>query len=329
MTAHCEVAPVIVDSSLLPVASRGALRSQCVTRILMRPLMRHLRLTPRGLVFLRFITDLPTRFTRLVPGTRVEMVRTDGVRGEWVSAPGVRRDAGVILYVHGSAFVILSARSHRALVSRISDRTGVPVFSVDYRLAPEHPFPAAADDVAAAYTYLIGEGFEPNNIVIAGDSAGGHLGVDLALTLARSGASTPAGLVLLSPLMDLTLARAAAQEEHLQDPLISAADCRRLIDLYLADADREDARIALDIADGVDFPPTLIQAGGNEMLRADAQHLHDLLAAHGATAHLQIWPQQAHVFQASLGLPESAAALRQAGMFVHHVLHHVSATTGG
>lgn len=295
----------------------------------MRPLMRHLRLTRPEIAFLRFLTDLPTRFERPVPGTRIEIVHTDQVRGEWVTAPGVRGDAGVMLYMHGSAFVILSARSHRALVSRLSELMGVPVFSVDYRLAPEHPFPAASDDVAAAYRYVIEQGHEADKMIVAGDSAGAHLGVDLALQLARSGATRPAGLVLFSPLIDLTLKLAVEQETHLRDPLITAEDCRRLIDLYVGDADRTDPRLRLDL-DGVhEFPPTLIQAGGREMLQGDAVHLHGLLTAAGVDSYLQIWPNQAHVFQSAPGPPESAAALQQAALFGRHVLQSFSSRSEG
>lgn len=321
MTIGHQEEPVVVDSALLPGASRAASRSQFVTAVLMRPLMRRLRLTRRGVAFLRVVTDLPTRFARPIPGTSVEVVRAGDIRGEWVRAPGVGDSDEVVLYMHGSAFTILSARSHRALVSRLSESTRLPVFSVDYRLAPEHPFPAAADDVAVAYRHLVGLGYAPGKIVFAGDSAGGHLALGLALTLARSREIPPAGLVLLSPLVDLSLGLATTQEAHRPDPLVTAADCRRLVDLYIAGSDRSDPRITLTLDDVVAFPPTLIQAGGNEMLRADAQHLHHVLSAHGATSYLQIWPGQAHVFQASLRLPESVAALRQAASFVRHVLH--------
>ncbi|NKY60073.1 alpha/beta hydrolase [Nocardia flavorosea] len=320
MTRDRHTAAVIIDDSYLPAPSRAALRGQWLTRCTIRPLMRRLPLNTAGIALLRAITAAPAKFDRTVPGTRVEQIRQGHMRGEWVTAPGVPKRGPVVLYVHGSAFVILSAGSHRGLVSRLSDRTGIPVFSVDYRLAPEHPFPAASDDVVAAYGYLIEQGYDPESIVLAGDSAGAHLCVDLALQLARAGKPRPAAMVVFSPLIDLTLASAVWQERSLRDPLITAADCRRLIDLYVGTADRTDGRLTLTF-DGIsDFPPTLIQAGGNEMLQADAVHLHDLIRSSGVPCHLQIWPGQGHVFQGSPGLPESVSALRQAAHFICHVL---------
>ncbi|WP_439030935.1 alpha/beta hydrolase [Gordonia terrae] len=292
--------------------------------------MRRLPLSPIGVAALRAIVAAPSTLDRVVPGTLIEPVRSGAVRGEWVAAPGVRRDGPVILYVHGSAFVLLSARSHRALVSRLSDRTGLPVFSVDYRLAPEYPFPAAAEDVRAAYDFVLGRaGVDPDEVIVAGDSAGAHLGIDLTSELARSGSRTPAALVLFSPLIDLTLALASEQEKLTPDPLITAADCRRLIDLYVGDTDPTDPRLAFTFDDVDGFPPTFIQTGANEMLQADARHLHRSLSATGAASTLQVWPGQAHVFQASTRIPEAAAALRAAATFITEVLASTSTTQRG
>jgi len=163
---------------------------------------------------------------------------------------------------------------------------------------------------------------------VAGDSAGGFLAVDLALQLARQGEPLPAGLALFSPLIDLSLQLAANQEPLTPDPLIAAHDCRRLVDLYLADADRNDPRITLTFKNVERFPPTLIQAGGHEMLQADARHLHALIQASGNTSYLQVWPGQAHVFQAMSQLAESQAALREATLFLGWVLQHRSTPCG-
>ncbi|WP_238421901.1 alpha/beta hydrolase [Gordonia sp. 'Campus'] len=315
----------------LPPASAPARREQMLTRLTVRPLMRRLPLSRTGVAALRAIVAAPSTLDRVVPGTRIESVHNGPVRGEWVAAPGVRRDGPVILYVHGSAFVLLSARSHRALVSRLSDRTGLPVFSVDYRLAPEHPFPAATEDVRAAYDFVLGRGSvdKPDEVIVAGDSAGAHLCVDLALQLVRSGSRTPAGLVLFSPLIDLTLGLATEQETLTPDPLTTAADCRRLIGLYVGDTDPADPRIAFTFDDVDGFPPTFIQTGANEMLQADARHLHRSISATGTAGILQVWPGQAHVFQASTRIPEAAAALRAAATFIVEALASTSAAQRG
>ncbi|MEZ0365250.1 alpha/beta hydrolase [Mycobacterium sp. pUA109] len=317
--------PPILDDGALPPASDAALRGQAMSRALMRPFVRRLRLTPSGLRLLRVLTGAPNRLIRPVRGTTIRQVRSERVRGEWVTAPGVHGTGRALLYLHGSAFTLLSASSHRGLVSRLSDRTGLPAFSVDYRLAPEHPFPAASDDVMAAYRYLLDNGIDASDVAVAGDSAGAFLAVDLTLQLARRRAPLPAAVVLFSPLVDLTLQLAAAQEQLSPDPLVSARDCRRLVDLYVGGADRTDPRLTVTF-DGIDqFPPTLIQTGGHEMLQADARHLHALIRASGSRSYLQVWPGQGHVFQAMTSLPEASAALREAALFLAWTLRR---TTG-
>ncbi|ORA99939.1 hypothetical protein BST33_12720 [Mycolicibacter minnesotensis] len=300
----------------MPRASAAARLSQIVPRRVLRPLVGRLPFNAAGLRLLRMMTDAPARLARPVPGTLIDAVQQPGLRGEWVVAPAVRDSGRVILYLHGSAFTLMSARTHRPLVSRLSQRTALPCFSVDYRLAPEHPFPAASDDVMAAYRHLLAQGYRAADIVVAGDSAGGFLAVDLALQLARTDEPLPAALALFSPLVDLSLQLAADQERRTPDCLVTAADCRRLVDLYVGSGDRSDPRITMDFASVQRFPPTLVQAGGNEMLQADAQHLHRCIQASGNTSYLQVWPGQMHVFQNMSALTESATALRQAALFI-------------
>ncbi|WP_243773895.1 alpha/beta hydrolase [Actinomadura barringtoniae] len=226
-----------------------------------------------------------------------------------------RGEGGVVLYLHGSAYMLASARTHRGLTSRLSVMTGLPVFAVDYRLAPEHVFPAAADDVRAAYEWLVRQGFE--RIVVAGDSAGGHLAVDLALQLRREGRPGPAALVLFSPLVDLTLRQAMRRERERRDPMISAVRARRLVELYTSAADPGDPRLAFTFGPDDLLPPTLIQAGGAEMLAADAEYLAGLIRSSGGECELEIWPDQMHVFQAMPVLvPEAGPALARAASFV-------------
>ncbi|WP_278258123.1 alpha/beta hydrolase fold domain-containing protein [Nocardioides convexus] len=170
--------------------ARGSLRSRIAaeaTSRTLRPLTTLVPASPRGVRFARrLVAGSLAVFGPGLPGSRVvRVVRPAGSgptpRGEWVRGPGAEREDAVILYIHGSAYTICSARTHRGITSRLSQRTGLPVFACDYRLAPRHRFPAAADDVRAAYDWLIGEGHDPSRIVLAGDSAGGHLAVDLAL----------------------------------------------------------------------------------------------------------------------------------------------------
>ncbi|HET7689016.1 MAG TPA: alpha/beta hydrolase [Nocardioidaceae bacterium] len=248
---------------------------------------------------------------------RVERPASSGptVRGEWVRAPGARREDAALLYVHGSAYALCSSKTHRGITTRLSARTGLPVFSCDYRLAPHHAFPCAADDVRAAYDWLLGEGHDPSRIVVAGDSAGGHLAVDLALELIREGRTPPVALALLSPVLDLSLSLAATRERMQRDPMISAARAARLVDLYVAGNESPRLRFSFDGA--ADFPPTLVHAGAREMLVGDATELARLLEECGASCRLEIWPDQMHVFQAlTRVVPEAEDALENIARFL-------------
>lgn len=242
------------------------------------------------------------------------------VKGEW-ARPVTPRPDGVVLYVHGSGYNLCSTRTHRPLVTRLAKQSRLAVFSAEYRLAPKHVFPAAADDVARAYAWLLGQGWRPDQIVVAGDSAGGHLTLDLALELRRSGAPMPAGLALFSPLADPTFGLCRQREQALADPMMSAEGARRLVARYLGETDPGHPRLTHVLAPDEALPPTLIQAGGAEMLAADARHLHQMLLASGTDSRLEIWPGQMHVFQAApRAVPEADQALRRAARFLVNAL---------
>jgi acetyl esterase/lipase len=269
-------------------------------------------------------------------GTRVERVdeRTPAgsrVVGEWVRAHGAEPFGPVLLYVHGSGFVLCSTRTHRGLISRLSQHTGMPAFASEYRLAPRHRFPKAADDVRAAWDHLLSSGLTADQIAVAGDSAGGHLAVDLTLQLLREGAAPPAALALFSPLIDTSLALAAERDKRHRDPLISAAGARRLVARYTDGVEPAHQRLALPLAEARTFPPTLIQAGGAEMFAADAEYLHRELTAAGAGSRLQVWPGQGHVFQAFPRFSgEADAALETAAKFlVTNVTHRQTQKVAG
>lgn len=293
-----------------------------MTRLTLRPMTNLLPTSRGGIEFSRRLVATSMNLFGPVPkGTRVNPVADGPVRGEWVRAPGLTPGPRVILYIHGSAYVICSARTHRGLTARLSSSTGLPVFTVDYRLAPEHPFPAAADDLEAAYRWLLGQGYNAANIVIAGDSAGGHLAADLLIENDRTGTPQPGAMVLFSPLIDLDFELSAQMERSRKDPMISAKAARGLVALYTEGHDADLPRLRLDLALARDLPPTLIQVGGAEMLRGDARHLHSMIDAAGGRSELEIWPDQMHVFQALPRLiPEAAHALEHAAEFITHAL---------
>lgn len=306
--------------------ARASLRSHAaagVTALTLRPLTTVLPPSRPGVLVARRL--VATSLALLGPGlagSRVVRVdrstpRGPSVRGEWVRGPRARRTDAVILYIHGSAYTICSARTHRGITTRLSHATGLPVFACDYRLAPRHRFPSAADDVRAAYEWLLAEGHDPDRVVIGGDSAGGHLAVDLTLQLIREQARPPAALALFSPLFDPTFELAAERERRRRDPMISAARAQRLLDLYFADAERALPRLTLSLDDAGTFPATLVQAGGREMMAADAEELARAVVAGGGRCELEVWPGQMHVFQAlSRVVPEADAAIRRAAAFV-------------
>lgn len=266
------------------------------------------------------IATIMATFGSMPGGTRIEPVTAPGVRGEWVLGPGVEFGKRAGYYVHGSAYVICSARTHRKLVARLSQATGLPMFVVDYRLAPEHRFPAAADDVEAGYRWLLAQGYAASDIVIGADSAGGHLTCDLLLAHADDPDLQPAGVVLFSPLIDLSLDLALQQEAVRRDPAMSARAARRMVGLYLHGQDPADPRIRLDFGKADRLPPMLTQAGGLEMLSADARYLDAELRRAGVTSTLEIWPGMVHVFQALPRLaPEASSALRRAAAFIAEV----------
>lgn len=237
--------------------------------------------------------------------------------GEWVLGPGVEFGRRAGYYVHGSAYVICSAKTHRKLVARLSEATGLPMFVVDYRLAPEHRFPAAAQDVEAGYRRLLAQGYAASDIVIGADSAGGHLTCDMLLAHAGDAAFQPAGVVLFSPLIDLTLGLAERQETVRRDPAMSAGAARRMVGLYTRGQDPDHPRLKLDFSAARALPPMLIQVGGCEMLAADARYLDAQLREAGGASTLEIWPGMVHVFQALPKLaPEATVALRRAANFI-------------
>ncbi|GBG39894.1 acetylhydrolase [Mycobacterium montefiorense] len=287
----------------------------------------------------RMISRVMATFGPSLAGTRVEQVDTrlpDGrrVKGEWVYGPRTptseaarsSTNAGAIYYVHGSGYAVCSPKTHRRLTSWLSSLTGLPVFSVDYRLAPRHRFPTAADDVRAGWDWLVDTcGVPAKQIVVAGDSAGGHLTVDMLLQ-PDVAANSPAALVLFSPLIDMTFALSLARERIRRDPAIRVRDAARLVALYHPGIDLTHPRLTLDVAGGAMLPPTLVQAGGAEMLQDDARGLAaDILAA-GGRCELQVWPHQVHVFQALPRMaPEAAKAMAYVARFIAHALQDAHA----
>ncbi|GAA4615950.1 hypothetical protein GCM10023195_70640 [Actinoallomurus liliacearum] len=284
-----------------------------------RPMVDRLSGRFVSLTVLRMAIEHGTRLLRPDPGVRVEaLARAAGapVSGEWVRPPEPAK--GAILYLHGGGYAFCSPRTHRTLTSRLAADTGLPVLAPSYRLAPEHPFPAALEDALAAYRWLLTD-LPPSRIVIAGDSSGGHLAAAMVGEALRSGLPAPGGVVLFSPWVDLSCELSVLSDREYRDPFISPALARHFGRLYVGDHnDWSDPRLSLLDCDGLELPPFLIQVAKQEVLRGEAERLAEALTSSGNRCELQVWPGQIHVFQLFNRLfPEARAAVREAADFIH------------
>ena len=258
--------------------------------------------------------------SRSTPMPKRVSVHTDtvgGVAGEWCrSTQAPSSPPGVVLYLHGGAFCIGSPATHRALTARLARITGLPVFSLKYRLAPEHPYPAGLDDAIAAFRALSAEA-AGRPVILAGDSAGGGLALSTALALRDRGLPLPGALVLLSPWVDLAMRDAPAAEPP-GEAMLSLAWATACAAHYLGDATPADApQVSPLFADLRGLPPTLIQAGTDELLHGQALQLEAALQSAGVETHCEITTGRWHVFQTHGGVLRSAdEALERIARFV-------------
>jgi monoterpene epsilon-lactone hydrolase len=253
----------------------------------------------------------------LPDGTTIEPLSVGGVPSEWVRPGVVVAPDACVLYLHGGGYVIGSCNTHRPLASHLACRTGLPVLLVDYRLAPEHPYPAAVDDALTAYEWLLARGFEPGRIVVAGDSAGGGLTLATLLALRDRGRPQPALGVAISPWTDLTLSGESMTSMADRDPMVTRGGLQRMADWYAAGCDPTESLVSPLFADPTGLPPLLIHVGEVETLRDDAVRFADRAAKAGVDVTLEVWPEMIHVWHV-LGpdVPESEAGVARIAEFV-------------
>jgi acetyl esterase/lipase len=229
------------------------------------------------------------------PDAKCEKVDVDGVPAEWVSARGV--DAGrAVLYLHGGGYAIGSLNTHRRLAFDISAASGARVLLLDYRLAPEHPFPAAVDDAAKAWRWLLKQGLAPNKLAIAGDSAGGGLTIATLVNLRDQKLGLPACAVAISPWVDLEGVGTSMTARSAQDPMVQKAGLTWMADMYLGGKDARAPLAAPLHADLKGLPPILVQVGTAETLLDDATRIAERLHSAGCDVKLSVWPNMLHVF---------------------------------
>jgi acetyl esterase/lipase len=242
--------------------------------------------------------------------------------GEWITVSGISEDR-VILYLHGGGYLVGSVNTHRNLIARLCRTAGMRALAINYRLAPEHPFPAALEDATSAYRWLLTEGTYPENIIIAGDSAGGGLTLATLVSLRDSGDPLPAGAVCLSPWTDLAGTGDSIKTNVKADPFLTPDVDNTTARFYASKYDLKHPLISPLYADLHSLPPLLIQVGSDEILLDDSIRLASRAQEAGVTVTLEVWEGMIHVFQAfAMILPEGKKAIKGIGIFMRDCIEN-------
>ena len=250
-------------------------------------------------------------------GTRTTAVDAGGAKAEWVITPASRDDRQM-LYLHGGGYRLGAPATYRHFTWRIANAARARLLALDYRLAPEHPFPAALEDALAAYRWMWADG---KHTLVMGDSAGGGLALALLLKLRDERLPLPPAAVALSPWTDLALTGASLYANAAADPMLNADELPRFAAEYLAGADPRNPYASPLYGDPTGLPPTLIHVGGDEILRDDAVRMADKMRAAHCQVELQIWPRMPHVWHLLAPvLPEAKFAIANIGAFVERTL---------
>jgi epsilon-lactone hydrolase len=250
------------------------------------------------------------------PDVTSTQVDAGGVSAEWIIPPGAE-ETRVVLYLHGGGYVVGSINTHRDLMARIARAAGARALGIDYRLAPEHPFPAAVEDATAAYRWLVSHGTAPARIAIAGDSAGGGLTLDTLIALRDAGEPLPAAAACLSPWVDLQGIGASMTSKAAVDPFVQKEMIQFMAQQYLGDRDPRTPLAAPLYADLQGLPPLLIQVGTAEVLLDDATRIAERARAAGVEVSLEVWDDMIHVWQLFAPiLPEGQQAIEHISAFI-------------
>ena len=252
----------------------------------------------------------------VAPDVRHEPVRAGSVPAEWITAPSAA-EGRVILYLHGGGYAIGSIDSHRAMAGSLSRAARARVLLIGYRLAPEHPFPAAVEDSTAAYRWLLGQGVEPARIVVAGDSAGGGLTVATLLALRDAKERLPAGGVCISPWVDMEASGESMTTKAAEDPMIQRDIIERFAAWYVGTAERRAPLASPIYADLSGLPPLYVLVGTAETLLDDSVRLAERARKAGVRVTLEPWDGMIHVWPAFAPmLDEGREAIEKIGDFV-------------
>jgi acetyl esterase/lipase len=253
---------------------------------------------------------------RVANDVSCESVDAGGVKAEWIVPPGAAADRA-ILYLHGGGYVMGSINTHRAMIARIARASKARALALDYRLAPEHPFPAAVDDATAAYRWLLAEGFKSDKIAIAGDSAGGGLALAALVALRDAKNPLPACAVAISPWTDMEGTGASMKTKAAKDPMAGSAGLFNMAKLYVGVADPRNPLASPLHADYRGLPPLLIQVGEAETLLDDSTRVAERAKSAGVKVDLEVWDEMIHVWHVFAKLlPEGQQAIDGVGRYV-------------
>lgn len=300
------------DPQRVPMQSEVAQVEACVARV-QGVYARWSRTTPIA----QMRADWDALFPRdAVPAT-VESVDAGGVDARWIAAPGAQADR-VLLYFHGGGYKLGSATSHQDLMARLSQAARCRVLGLNYRLVPEHRFPAPIEDAVAAYRWLLDQGVSPSRMALAGDSAGGGMVASVLLALRAQALPMPAAGVMISALTDFETAGASYETRAAADPIHQRVMIQALAKHYLgADGNRRDPFASPLYGALRGLPPLLLQVGDRETGLDDSTRFADAARAAGVDAQLEIWDGMIHVFQQfARELPEAREAIRRIGAFL-------------
>lgn len=291
----------------------GALRKALV-RMSLRALAGTVAQPYTPLALQRLAMDNAALAMRSPRGLHSEQTRLGNIPSRRLQPAKARTDRH-LLYLHGGAYILGSSRSHTPLAGQLAHAAGAIAWLIDYRLAPEHPYPAAVDDTVAAYRTLLDQGH--SNITLAGDSAGGGLALAATLAIRDAGLPMPAALVLLSPWTDLTLSGASMARKHRDDPMLSPLWLEQAAGFYAGNTPRTAPGISPVFADFAGFPPIRVHVGSEEVLLDDATFLGERARQSGIDAGVRVFDGLWHVFQAQAGLlAEADESLQELGEFI-------------
>lgn len=249
-------------------------------------------------------------------GTTYEEGRAAGVPVSWVRCGDAGPDR-TVLYFHGGGYIAGSVHTHRVVAAHVSRASSAPVLLAGYRLAPEHPFPAAVEDACTVYRWLLARGHAPGSMALAGDSAGGGLTVAALLALKEAGEPLPAAGVCLSPWLDLALTGASLKTRGAVDPVLAPGELAFMARCYLGEKDPRSPLASPLYGDLSGLPPILVQVGTDELLLDDARRFASRARQAGVSVELEVWKEMVHVWQAAAALvPESARAVARIGRFL-------------